>query len=107
MTTSDKLNTFENGAINFRFIKNGVPAVSMFSASWATAKFLLGVGMNLDLNNNEMQNAKLGTDIDVNSKVIKDPKNSTNTTVSGTPKTIEIKIGGVAHYILAYPTSSA
>lgn len=39
--------------------------------------------------------------------VLKNPKNSANTTVSGTVKTVELDIGGVPYYFLVSPTSSA
>ena len=39
--------------------------------------------------------------------VLQDLKNSTNTTVSGTIRTVEIAIGGTPYYVLVYPTSSA
>jgi hypothetical protein len=47
------------------------------------------------------------THIDINQKVLRNPKNNANTAVSGTPKTVEIDIAGTPYYFLAYPASSA
>ncbi|MEM2141559.1 hypothetical protein [Nitrososphaera sp.] len=47
------------------------------------------------------------THIDINQKTLRNPKNSANTAVSGTPKTVEIDIADTPYYFLAYPTSSA
>lgn len=44
---------------------------------------------------------------DFNQKIWRNPKNSANTAVSGTPRTVELDIGGTPYYFLAYPTSSA
>lgn len=48
-----------------------------------------------------------GAGTGANGWVAKDLKNSANTGVSGTAKTVEIDIGGTPYYFLVYPTSSA
>jgi hypothetical protein len=50
---------------------------------------------------------KLAPGSGANGAVLEDLKNSANTSVSGTVKTVEIDIGGTSYYFLVSPTSSA
>jgi hypothetical protein len=43
---------------------------------------------------------------DFNQKILRNPNNSANTAVSGTPKTVEMDVGGTPYYFLVFPTSS-
>jgi len=48
-----------------------------------------------------------GAGTGTNGITIVNPKNSANTTVSGTAKTVTVTIGATPYYFLVYPTSSA
>ena len=58
--------------------------------------------ITINANNNTITSAGTGS----SGLVLKNLKNSSNTTVSGTPKTVEIDIGGVPYYFLALPNSA-
>lgn len=45
-------------------------------------------------------------DLDMQSKIIKDPKNHVASALSGTKKLVEIDIGGVPYYFEVYPTKA-
>jgi hypothetical protein len=45
-------------------------------------------------------------DFSMNSRYLLDPKNYVDATLSGTPKIVEIKIGGVSYYVKVYPTKT-
>jgi hypothetical protein len=45
-------------------------------------------------------------DILLNDQLLQDPKNLADATLSGTPKIVEIKIGGVSYYVKVYPTKT-
>jgi len=42
----------------------------------------------------------------LNNQLIQDPKNYADATLSGTPKIVEMKIGGVSYYVKVYPTKT-
>jgi len=44
--------------------------------------------------------------IDMDNNEIKNPKNEADATLSGTPKIIEIDIGGTPYYFKVYPTKT-
>ena len=48
----------------------------------------------------------IGLNTGANGFILKNLKNSGNTGVSGTAKTVEIDIGGTAYYFLVSPTST-
>lgn len=71
--------------------------------------YLVESGANvLDVYVGGVQMAQINTThIDINQKTLRNPKNSANTAVSGTPRTVEIDIGGTPYYFPVYPASSA
>jgi len=86
---------------------NGAVAADIFVArDNGTAVFTIGDGGTLiTIAPNATTLSATGTG--ANGLKIKNLKNSTNTTVSGTAKTVEIDIAGTPYYFLVYPTSSA
>ena len=64
--------------------------------------------MTIRLYNNGMSDAFMvdANNFDIKNKVLKNIKNYDDATLSGTPKIIEINLGGTPYYIKAYPTKS-
>jgi hypothetical protein len=49
---------------------------------------------------------KLSMNLNMNTNIIKNPKNHVNSALSGTQKLVEIDIGGTSYYFKVYPTKA-
>lgn len=86
-----------------------IPATEKLYLDGGGDTYLYESGANVvDLFVGGVQMAQINNSVwDFNSKKLRNIANSNNTGVSGTPKTINVQIGGVDYYFLVYPTSSA
>lgn len=79
---------------------------ALFNApTGATNNYALGLAGDLNFTVNASKIIAVGTG--ANGLILKNLKNSANTTVSGVVKTVEIDIAGTPYYFLVSPTSSA
>lgn len=80
-------------------------AITLGTATTVTAGSLTVTNGDIIVTANAKKLSFTGTG--ANGGVLLNLKNSTNTSVSGTAKTVEISIGGTPYYFLVSPTSSA
>ena len=81
---------------------NAAGVIRLYSGSTTESLRLTGSTLNFPVNGSTISATGTGS----NGLVLKNLKNSSNTAVTGTAKTIEIDIAGTPYYFLVYPTSN-
>ena len=106
LTAGDLVLTSGNGILTSGnlTLTSGNLVLTAGNATLTSGNLTLTSG-NITLTANASTITSTGTG--ANGMVLANLKNSANTTVSGTAKTVAITIGGVAYYFLVYPTSTA
>lgn len=98
-SSAGKVQIGTSAAKNFEVFTNNTTALTIASGGAITA-----AGTSLTFSTNASSIIATGTGS--NGLTLKNLKNSTNTSATGTPITIQIDIAGTPYYFLAYPTTA-